>query len=311
MRCRAGLFVALFAAVLAVLPASATASRTSTPVRLAQPSAGDATVAGFQLKLLRGGRTASLARAFAAARVPKGVTVLAVLGKQTRSDRVKGVLVVLNRARAVAAHAAAATVTVNLKHAAIPRGYRTKLAVTQRRNVLRRGRAFRCSAYFHASDLRGALRLAGQGVRGLAVRDAIADACLAAGSSAPFAGEGSFRAALNAPSGTLAFTRDAQVVGQLDGSATFNYPVSAFTVLAPAGHAFTACGFAAGSCQLQTKAQANDYAVLRLTTPPAPPNAPLPFAVQVSPPVTAALPFEFFGFDRAGARFGPLLSTGP
>ena len=311
MRCRAGLIVALFTAVLAVLPASAAASRTSTPVRLVQPTAGDATVAGFQLKLLRSGSAASLARVWAAARLPKGVTVLAVLGKQTRSDRVKGVLVVLNRARAVAAHAAAATVTVHLRHAAIPRGYRTKLAVTQRRNVLRRGKAFRCSAYFHASDLRGALRLAGPGVHGLSERDAIADACLAARSSAPYAGEGAFRAALNARSGTLAFTHNAQVAGQLDGSASFNYPVSAITVLAPAGHSFTACVFAAGSCQLTTKTQANDYAVLRVTTSPAPKDAPLAVALQVSPPVTAALPFEFFGFDVAGARFGPLLSTGP
>jgi hypothetical protein len=130
----------LAAALLAALPAPALAARTRTPVRVLKPAAGDATVAGFELKLLKK-KTAGAT--VAAVKLPKGVSVFAAVAKQKRSDRVRGVLVVVRRADAVAAGPAAATVLVNLRHAAIPSGFRTTLSVKQRRNVLETGGSLR------------------------------------------------------------------------------------------------------------------------------------------------------------------------
>jgi hypothetical protein len=208
----------LAAALLAALPAPALAARTSTPVRVQKPAAGDATVAGFDLKLVKEKPATATA---AAVKLPKGVSVFAVVAKSKRTDRVRGVLVVVNRADAVAT-SSVANVIVNLRHAAIPSGYKTTLSVKQRRNVLGAGRAFRCLTWFRTSDLRNAVSLGGPDLPGLSARDAVTAACAAARSRDPFAGENLFRQALNAPAGFLTFTVDAAVPKQLDGSASFN-----------------------------------------------------------------------------------------
>jgi hypothetical protein len=306
----------LLALALCALPAAASAAsrRTTTPVKIKRPSAGNATVAGFELRLLptQTAKSAAAGLRAAAVRLPKGFTVVAVLAKQKHSDRVRGVLVLLDRADAVAAHAAArSTVTVDLRHAAIPAGFRTRLAVKQRRNVLSPGHAFRCSAYFRRSDLGGALSLGGPAIPGLAIRDAIVDACASARSRAAYAGENEFRAALNARSGFVRLTRDPALPAQFDGSAEFDYPVAGFTVLADRGSTFTACASAVASCRLMSKRHPNDYAVFALASTPAPSDTPFAFTLGLSTAPTKAVAFEFFGKNQAGARFGPLLTSGP
>jgi hypothetical protein len=311
------LLAAMLAVALGALPAAASAAskRTTTPVKVKRPSPGNATVAGFELRLLpnQPAKTAAATLRAAAVKLPKGFTVLAVLAKQKQSDRVRGVLVLLDRADAVAARAAAgSTVTIDLRHAAIPAGFRTTLTVKQRRNVLSPGHAFRCSSYFRASDLGGALSLGGPAIPNLAIRDAIVDACASARSRTPYAGENEFRGALNARSGFVTFTLDPALPAQLDGSATFDYPVAGFTVLADKGNTFTSCASAVASCQLMSKRHPNDYAVFTLASSPAPSNAPpASFTLGLSTAPTKAVPFEFFGKNQAGARFGPLLTSGP
>jgi hypothetical protein len=300
------LLLALVAALVAALPSSALAARTSTPVRVLKPAAGNATVAGFELRLVKKQPTA----APAAVKLPKGISVFAVLAKQKRTDRVRGVLVVVSRADAVSATAAASTVLVKLRHAAIPSGFSTKLSVKQRRNVLSSGRAFRCLSWFRTSDLRNAVSLGGPAVPGLSARDAVTAACAAAKSRDPFPGESEFRQALNAPTGFLGFSVNAAAPKQLNGSASFNYPVSSFSVLADKSHSFTACSFAAGSCRLLKKRHASDYAVLKLAQPVAA-NTPLAFVLGLSKTPKPGLPFEFFGTTARGKRESPLLTTGP
>ena len=304
------LFIPLLAALVCALPSPAFASRTRTPVRIAKPDPADATVAGLELRLVKKKATASAISA--AVKLPKGVTVVAVVAKQKRSDRVRGVIVVLRKADAVAAaHSSASVVTVDLKHAAIPSGYRTTLAVKQRRNVLDPGRSFRCRSWFRTSDLKKAVSLGGPDLPGLSTRDAIADACASARSTEPYAGENVFRSALNARTGFLTWTRDAQVPNQVDGSASFNYPIGSFTVLADKGHSFTSCSFAGGTCQLLKKRHANDYAVFRPAGSPVARDTPMAFGLVVAPSSANSLPFDFFGVSPAGTRYGPLLTTGP
>jgi hypothetical protein len=309
MRRRYLFLIPLAAAVLGALPAPALASRTRTPVRILEPSPGNATVAGFDLRLVKKSKSATATAA--AAKLPKGVSVVAVVAKQKRTDRVRGVIVVLRKADTVSARAAASTVTIDLRHAAIPSGFSTTLAVKQRRNVLDRGRAFTCSSWFRASDLKNSVSLGGPALPGLSSRDAISDACASARSRDPYAGENEFRTALNARAGFLTFTRNAQAPTQLDGSASFNYPVGTFTVLADKSHSFTACVFPAGSCKLLKKQHASDYAVFTPATSPEPSNTPLAFGLVLTNRPKAALPFEFFGLNQAGTRFGPLLTSGP
>jgi hypothetical protein len=307
------LVISLLALAVGALPAAASAasSRTITSVRVKRPNPGNATVAGFELRLLPT-KTATPAALAAAVRLPKGITVEAVLAKQKRSDRGRGVLVVLDRADAVAASAASGSVvTVKLRHAAIPKGFRSTLSVKQRRNVLSPGHPFRCSSYFRASDLGAALSLGGPALPGLAIRDAITDACASAGSRSPYAGENEFLGALNARSGFLTFVRDQQVPTQLDGSASFNYPVAGFTVLADKGHTFTGCASPVAACRLLSKGRPNDYAVFTLASSPAPSDTPFAFNLGLNAAPTRAVPFQFFGKNQAGARFGPLLTSGP
>ena len=307
---RALLAIPLLAAVVGALPAPALASRTRTPVTIQEPSPGDATVAGFELRLVKK-PSATPTAVLSAAKLPKGVTVVAVVAKQKRTDRVRGVIVVLRKATAVAAHASNATVTVDLKHAAVPSGYTTTLGVKQRRNVLDRGRTFSCSRWFRHSDLRNSVSLGGPALPGLSTRDALTDACTSAHSRDPYAGESEFLSALNVRSGFLTFAKDAQIANQVDGSASFNYPVGAFTVLADKANSFSACSFAAGTCKLLKKHHANDYAVFKPSGSPTPSNTPLAFALVLAKPPKPALPFEFFGLNQAGTRFGPLLTSGP
>lgn len=305
-----GAAIALAAAVLCALaPQALAASRTRTPVRIAEPSPGNATVVGFDLRLVKKKKSAAGARA-AATRLPKGVSVVAVLGKQKRSDRVRGVIVVLRRASTTAARAASAVVTVNLQHAAIPSGFRTTLKLVQRRNVLNSGHAFACSGYFHSGDLGGALSLGGPDLPGLTLRDAIADACLSARSSDPYTGEDELRTALGAPSGTMTFVRDPVQPAQIDGTATFNFAAGGFTVLADKKHSFAACGSPVATCRIVKKHHASDYAVFTLGSA-AQPGASLPFALALTPPPSGPAPFEFFGIAGDGSRMGPLLTSGP
>jgi hypothetical protein len=293
---------ALAAALAAALPSSAMAARTSTPVRVLRPAAGNATVAGFELKLVKQPTAAP-----AAVKLPKGISVFAVLAKQKHTDRVRGVLVVVSRADAVKAQAAASTVLVQLRHAAIPSGFKTTLAVKQRRNVLSAGRAFRCLSWFRTSDLRNAESLGGPALPGVSARDAVTAACAAAKSRDPFPGESEFRQALNAPSGSVAFSVNPAAPTQLNGSASFNYPVNSFSVLADKSHSFTACTFAAGSCRLLRKSH---YAVIKLAQPAAA-GTPLAFALALAKAPKPDLPFEFVGTATSGERQPPLLTTGP
>ena len=135
-------------------------------------------------------------------------------------------------------------------------------------------------------------------------------ACASARTRDPYPTLGEFRYSLNAAAGALPFVVDSQFPNWVDGSASFNYPVKAFGVLADKGHSFSACAFAGGTCAIQKVAQANDYAFFTLTTP-APAGTQLPFAVAISPGVSKPLPFQFFGVDQMSHRNGPLLTSGP
>jgi hypothetical protein len=318
------LALALVLPLAAAGPASAANrkhSRTRTPVRIKSPAPANATVAGFELDLVKVHRKkrkrakASAALAHIAAGLPKNVSIYAVLAKQKRSDRVKGVLVAAHRASAVATsaarHKAVRRLRINLRHSAVPKGYRLKLKLAESDNVLGRHHPLRCGAYFKASDLAGAQRLGGPGLPGITLVTIVRSACASARKSrAPYATLGEFRYALNASAGALPFVLDSQFPNEVDGNASFNYPVKAFGVLADRGHSFTACGFGGGTCVLQTVAHANNYAFFTLSTP-APAGTQLPFALALSPGVSKALPFEFFGVDESNHRIGPLLTSGP
>ena len=297
--------LALVAALVAALPSTALAARTSTAVRVGKPAAGDATVAGFELKLVK---EQSPTAAPAAVKLPKGISVFAVVAKQRHTDRVRGVLVVVNRANAVkTAGASASTVLVQLRHAAIPSGFKATLSVKQRRNVLASGRTFKCSSRFRPTDLRNASSLGGPALPGLSPRQAVAAACSAARSHDPFAGENAFRQALNAPTGFLTFTKEPTVPNQVNGSASFNYPVKSFSVQADRSHAFTACSIPGGTCRLLRK---KHYAAFKLTMPAAR-DTPLPFALALSKAPKTNLPFEFYGTPTHGRRSVALLTSGP
>jgi hypothetical protein len=262
-------------------------------------------VAGFELKLVKQQQPPTAAPA--AVKLPKGISVFAVVAKQKHTDRVRGVLVLVRRADAVKARASASTVVVNLRHAAIPQGFKTTLSVKQRRNVLAAGRAFKCSSWFKPADLRSAVSLGGPALPGVSPREAVAAACSAASSRDPFAGENTFRQALNAPTGFLTFTREPTVPNQIDGSASFTYPVKSFSVLADQKHAFTACNIQGGTCRLLRK---NHYAVFKLAAP-AGPNTPLPFALALAKTPGTNLPFQFSGVSTRGKREPGLLTSGP
>lgn len=295
-------------------PASA-AKQSSTPVRITAPAAANATIAGFELDLLRAKKNARGAAVTAAA-LPKNVSIYAVVGKQKRSDRVKGVLVAVNRAGAVSTRSARASrrrLTVNLKHAAVPKGFRLALKLSQAPNVLGSHRSFSCSSYFRPSDLGGASQVAGPGVPAIAIGTLIQSACTAAKDRAgtPFGGLAELRSALNAPSGALPFVRSATVPNEIDGTATFNYGVRAVGVLADRKHTFTACAFAAGTCAITaTPHHKRNYAVFTLSAPAAA-GTPLSLALAVAPSSASPLPFQFFGFDSKNHKLGPLLTGGP
>lgn len=302
------------AAALAIPGGAAAASRTVTPLRILAPGPANATVAGFKLDLVSARRSrAALARASAA--LPRGVTIYAVLARQRRSDRVSGVVVAANRASVVAAGAARTRrhrrITVNLRHAAIPKSLRVVVHLSQSANVVGRHRRFVCAHYFRRSDLANAVKLAGPSLPGITIATLVQSACNEARGSLPYASEGEFLSALNARSGSLTFARDAQVPNQLDGTAAFNYAVSAFGVLADSHHQFTACTFPAGSCAISRKVHSNDYVRFTLSAPPPPRGAALPVTLTVGPASTLPLPFRLFGFNMAGSRFGPLLTSGP
>lgn len=307
---RAALVVLLLSLVMA--PAAA-AKQTSTPVRIKAPAAANATVAGFELDLMRVKKKARRATATAAA-LPKNVSIYAVVGKQKRSNQVKGVLVAVNRGSAVTTAAVrkrARRLTVNLKHAAVPKGFKLTLKLKQAADVLGRNRAFKCATYFKPSDLAGAGKLAGPGLPGITLGTIIQSACSAARSEKPFATLGEFRGALNAPSGSLPFVKSATVPNEVDGTATFNYVARAVSVLADPKHQFTSCASPAGACAISsTPGHTNDYALVTLTAPAAA-GTQLPLSLVVSPNVTPALPFQFFGFDTGNHRLGPLLTSGP
>ncbi len=324
MRRLALLALALVLPLAAAGPVSAAKSkhsRTRTPVRVKAPAPANATVAGFELDLVkvhnhkRKRAKASAALAHIAAGLPKNVSVYAVVAKQKRSDRVKGVLVAVNRASAVATsaarHKAVRRLTINLKHGAVPKGYRLKLKLAESDNVLGRHRTLRCGAYFRTSDLAGAQKLGGPGLPNITLGTIIQSACVSARKSrAPYATLGEFRYALNAPAGALPFVVDAQFPNEVDGNASFNYQVKAFGVLADKGHSFAACAFTGGTCVIQTVAHTNDYAFFTLPAPAAA-GTQLPFALAISPGVSKALPFQFFGVDQSNHRNGPLLTSGP
>ena len=304
----------LAAAALLAPAAAGAASRTRTPIRIPAPSPGNASVAGFQLKLVSGSSASSALSARIAAGLPKDVGVVAVTARQTRSDRVKGVIVVLNRAEAVAASArpSRGTITVNIRHEATPSGFRVVSDSTGLADVLRsRHGKFRCGAFFSASDLRHTRSLGGEQPPELSSRAAVADACAAAANRSPFRDENHFRQALNARTGFMTFTRNPQLPTSVDGSVTFNYAIGAFGVLADAKHSFTGCRSAAAGCTLGTVEHHNDYALFNLLAPPDPRDTPVAFGLTTSPAPAADLPFRFFGFNAAGRRFGPLLSQGP
>jgi hypothetical protein len=305
--------LAVVAAAAVAVPPSTLARTARTPLRIKSPSPANATVAGFKLKLVRV-RRARVSLASAAASLPNDVTVYAVLAKQRRSDRVSGVVVAVNRAEAVAANArsAARVLTVNLRHAAVPKGYRLALTLRQSAGVLDTHHTFLCSRYFRESDLANAVKLAGPRLPNITTGTVIQSACSSARGMKPYPTEGEFRFALNARSGAIAFMRSAQVPNEVDGSATFNYPVQAFGVLADSGHQFTNCAFGSGTCAISsTPGHTSDYALFTVSGAVTPRGAQLPFALALAQPVAPALPFQFFGMNAAGSRFGPLLTTGP
>jgi hypothetical protein len=313
MRLRALVLVAAALALLLV-PGSALAakaSRTNTPIRVKAPSAANATLAGFKLKLVKV-KKARAALARAGARLPKNVTVYGVIAKQKRSDRVQGLLVVANRASAVSGANAAAvrTVLVNIKHEAVPKRFKLAATVKQRRNVLSRGPSFRCANYIRSSDLASAFRLSGPPLPSITIGAVFQSACASARTSAPYRDLAAFRYVLNARSGVMAFTQSAQFPNEVNGTTSFNFPVQAFGVLADPGHQFTNCGFAGGTCAVQTISHPNDYALFTLPAPAAP-NLGLQFALATNPSPAKNLHFQFFGMDQAGTRTGPLLTKGP
>jgi hypothetical protein len=177
--------------------------------------------------------------------------------------------------------------------------------------VVGRHRRFACSRYFRGSDLANAVKLAGPSLPGITIATLVQSACNQARGSLPYPAEGEFLSALNARSGSLTFARDPQVPNQLDGTAAFNYAVSAFGVLADSGHQFSACSFPGGSCAISTKTHPDDYVRFTLSAPPPPRGAALPLTITVGPSAALPLPFQLFGFNMAGSRFGPLLTSGP
>jgi hypothetical protein len=230
---------------------------------------------------------------------------------------VRGVFLAVNRASAVTTTSVGAAarrrrLRVNLKHAAVPKGYRLKLKVKQAVDVLGSHRSFKCASYFKTSDLAGAQKVAGPGLPGITIGTIIQAPCAAArNGSKPFATLGEFRSALNAPSGTLPFVQSPMLPNEVDGTATFNYGVRAFGVLADPKHQFTNCAFAAGTCAISsTTGHTNDYALFTLTAPAAA-GTQMPFSLALSPNPTPRLPFQFFGFDTGNHRLGPLLTSGP
>lgn len=304
--------LALVASLLVAAPAGAAKRKnTITVVRVKEPARANATLVGFELDLVKVHSKKS-ASAGAASSLPKGVSVFAVLAKQKRSDRVRGALVVVNRAPAVTAASAAAVrrLRINLRHAAVPKGYALKLKVHETDNVLGRHRAFRCGSYFRSRDLAGALKLAGPRLPNITIGSAIQGACNSAAGTTAYAGEGEFRAALNARAGTLGFVRSPQAANVVNGTASFNYSVKSFAVLADKGHQFTGCALAVGTCTISSTANPNDYALFTLPAPAAAGTA-LQLALATTPDPAAALPFRFFGMDAAGKRSGPLATSGP
>lgn len=310
------LALAVVLAVTAPADAAKQKGRTSTPVRVTSPAAANASVVGFQLTLARIKHKKKVKKtALSAAALPKHVSVYAVLGKQKRSDRARGVLVIVNRSSAVStsamAQAAARKFTVNLKHEAVPKGYKLRLKVVETDDVLSRHRAFICADYFKTSDLANATKLGGPRLPGITLGTIMQSACNAAKGSTQFATLGEFRSALNAPSGTLPLVQSTQFPNEVNGTATFNYGVRALGVLADKGHEFTGCAFAAGTCAISsTPGHTNDYALFTLTMPAAAGTA-LPIALATAPNPTPALPFQFYGFDTGNHRSVPLLTSGP
>jgi hypothetical protein len=314
MRRAALIALALLLAAAAPPAAAKKKANTTTPVRVKAPARANASVVGFQLNLVRVKHKKKAKKTASAASVPKNVSVYAVVGKQKRSDRVRGALVIVNRARSVSTSAPAKTAarkfTVNLKHEAIPKGYKLTLKVTGTANVLSRHRTFLCANYFKTSDLAGAAKLAGPRLPGITIGTIMQSACNAAKSDKPFATLAEFRTALNAPSGALRFVLSSQAANVVNGSVSFNYGSRAFSVLADKGHQFTSCAVAGGTCAVSTTANANDYVSFNLTTPVAAGTA-VPFAVATAPNPSSALPFQFFGFDSGNHRSDPLLTSGP
>jgi hypothetical protein len=316
---RRALLFTLALVLLAAAPAGAAKKpkpNTITRVKVSSPAPANASVAGFQLTLKRTGHKKNVRKtALSAAGLPKHVSVYAVVGKQKRSDRVRGVLVIVNRASKVSTSATARTAArkfvVNLKHAAVPKGYRLTVKVTETDNVLSRHRTFVCANYFKTADLASAGKLGGPGLPGITLGTIMQSACHLAKSQQPFPALGEFRYSLNAAAGTLPFVQSPQFPNEIDGNATFNYPVKAFGVLADKGHQFTGCAFAAGTCAISsTPGHVNDYVLFRLTAPAAAGTA-LPLALATTPNPAPALRFQFYGFDSGNHRSDPLLTSGP
>jgi hypothetical protein len=205
---------------------------------------------------------------------------------------------------------AARKLTVNLKHGAVPKGYKLKLKLAESDNVVTRHGKFSCASYFKPADLANAQRLGGPGLPNITLGTAIQSACSSAASRRPYATLGELLGALNAPSGTLPFVTDRQVPNAIDGTATFNYPVKAFGVIADKAHSFTGCAFGGGPCTIAQMSHPGDYVIFSLSTP-APAGTTLPVALVVAPGIAPALPFKFFGIDPAGHRQAPLLTSGP
>jgi hypothetical protein len=314
MRTRA---LVLAAAVLGLLvPGSAPAakpSRTNTQIKVKAPSPADATLAGFKLKLVKA-RKARAALARAAAGLPKNVTVYAVIGKQKRSDRVSGLIVVTNRPSKVssanATATAARTVLVNIKHEAVPKHFKLAATVKQRRNVLDKGPRFTCGNYIRTSDLANAFRLGGPPLPSITIGAVFQSACASAKSSAPYVDLGEFRYVLNARSGVMTFQPSPQFPNEVGGTTSFNFPAQAFGVLADPGHQFTNCAFPGGTCAVQTISHPNDYVLFTLSAVAAP-NLGQQFALATNPSPAKNLQFQFFGMDPAGKRTGPFLTKGP
>ena len=308
MRRAALLVLALVLPLVLAAPAAARKrGNTITVVRIKEPARANVTVAGFELDLVKV-RGRKSAKASMASSLPKGVSVFAVLGRQKRSDRVRGVLVAANRAPAVTAAAKPRTrrLRINLRHAAVPKGYALRLKIHEADNVLGRHRAFHCSSYFKSSDLAGALKLAGPRLPNITTGSLIQFACDSAVGRIAYPGEGELLAAVNARSGALGFVHSPQFPNVVNGTASFNYPVKSFLVQADKGHQLTACSFSGGTCAIS----ANSSALFTLAAPAAA-GTPLQFALATSPDPAAALPFRFFGLDSAGKRSGPLGTTGP